>query len=181
MKKNHEPDKSFEGKDFQKTEKRFYNRYTKVLRDIHDRLVDEIQLNAQDHFKTPKDSSSDLSSHQFHPADAGTDNFDRDFVVTLISNAQETLYEINAALERLEAGTFGICEMCGKPISLERLDAIPWARFGEDCQTLFEKDHPKQPVFERIFKEDKKPVATEEEIGKEVSSNGFKKPKNKLD
>ena len=60
-----------------------------------------------------------------HMADAATDSFDRDLVLGLVSFEQEGLYEIDAALKRIEDGTYGICELTGKPIPWERLAAIP--------------------------------------------------------
>ena len=58
-------------------------------------------------------------------ADAGTDNFDREFALSLVSSEQDGLYEVEAALKRLEAGSFGLCDMCEKPIARPRLEAVP--------------------------------------------------------
>ncbi len=120
-------------------------RYLKLLLDLRDRLLDGIEFHASDNLKrTQKDASSDLSAYSFHMADAGTDNFDREFALSMVSNEQEALYEINEALKRIENNTFGICEMSGKPIPKPRLDAIPWARYTVDCQEEFEKTHQKR-------------------------------------
>jgi DnaK suppressor protein len=74
-----------------------------------------------------------------HQADAGSDAYDRDFALNLLSQEQDALYEIEEALKRVDAGTYGICEMSGKPIPQARLEAIPFARFTVECQTQIEK------------------------------------------
>jgi DnaK suppressor protein len=117
-----------------------YGKYVKLLLDLRDRLLDGIEFHASDNLRrTQRDASSDLSAYSFHMADAGTDNFDREFALSMVSNEQEALYEINEALKRLENGTFGMCEMSGKAIPKQRLDAIPWARYTVDCQAQLEK------------------------------------------
>ena len=73
-----------------------------------------------------------------HMADAGTDEFDRDFALSMISSDQNALYEIEEALNRIRGGTFGVCELTGKPIEAERLAAIPWTRFSADAQRELE-------------------------------------------
>src|SRR5687767_5048477 len=73
-----------------------------------------------------------------HMADAGTDEFDRDFALSMISSDQNALFEIEAALNRLRSGTYGTCELTGNPIEEERLAAIPWTRFSADAQRELE-------------------------------------------
>jgi DnaK suppressor protein len=60
--------------------------------------------------------------------------YDRELDEGLEEGAQQTLSEIDAALQRIEDGTYGICENCGKPIGAERLAAIPWTRLCIDDQ-----------------------------------------------
>ncbi len=79
-------------------------------------------------------ASGDLSTVPDHMADVGTDNFEREFTLGLIQNEEEELREIDAALERLEKGTFGICEVCEKPIPKSRLKIIPYARLCIECK-----------------------------------------------
>lgn len=69
-----------------------------------------------------------------HLADTATATFDRELEEGLEEGAQQTLDDVNAALQRIEDGTFGTCEVCGKPIGAERLEAIPWARLCIDDQ-----------------------------------------------
>jgi RNA polymerase-binding transcription factor DksA len=73
-------------------------------------------------------------------ADSGTDNFDRDFALSLLSSDQDAVYEIEEALKRIEKKTYGVCELTGKPIPRARLEAIPWTRFTVDAQAQLEKE-----------------------------------------
>ena len=73
-------------------------------------------------------------------ADSGTDNFDRDFALSLLSSDQDAIYEIEEALKRIEKDTYGTCELTGKPIPKARLEAIPWARFTVQAQAQLERE-----------------------------------------
>jgi DnaK suppressor protein len=81
-----------------------------------------------------------LSGYSLHMADSGTDNFDRDFALSLLSSDQDAVYEIEEALKRIEKNTYGICELSGKPIPKSRLEAIPWTRFTVQAQAQLERD-----------------------------------------
>ena len=74
-----------------------------------------------------------------HMADAGTDEFDRDFALSILSSDQNAMYEIDAALDRIRAGTYGRCEISGQPIEAERLLAIPWTRYSAHAQRELEE------------------------------------------
>jgi RNA polymerase-binding transcription factor DksA len=69
-----------------------------------------------------------------HLGDTATAMYDRELDDGLEEGARETIVEIDAALQRMEDGTYGICELCGKPIGAERLFAIPWTRLCIDDQ-----------------------------------------------
>ena len=86
-----------------------------------------------------KESAKEMESYGVHMADSGTDNFDRDFNLSLLSADQDVIYEIEEALKRIEKGTYGVCEITGKAIPQARLSAIPWARFRVDAQTELEQ------------------------------------------
>ena len=58
-----------------------------------------------------KESAQELPGYSLHMADSGTDNFDRDFALSLLSQEQDALYEIDEALKRIEQGNYGVCEM----------------------------------------------------------------------
>jgi DnaK suppressor protein len=66
-------------------------------------------------------------------ADSATDTYDRELDHTLEENSEQILAEIDAALQRIEEGTYGICTNCGEQISEERLEALPWATLCIDC------------------------------------------------
>ena len=78
-------------------------------------------------------SGSDLSNAPFHLGDMGTDEFLYDMNTTLLANEQYIVAEAREALRRVDKGTYGTCEACGKPIASARLDAIPFARFCVKC------------------------------------------------
>ncbi len=74
-------------------------------------------------------SLGELSDADQHPADWGTETFNRERDISVVESIDGELSDVEAALERLEAGKYGICEACGRPIGPERLDALPAARF----------------------------------------------------
>jgi RNA polymerase-binding transcription factor DksA len=80
------------------------------------------------------------SAFSLHMADAGTDQYDLDFALGMMSSEQGALYEIEEALKRIQDGTYGVCEVTGQPIEPERLAAIPWTRFSLEAQKQLEKD-----------------------------------------
>jgi DnaK suppressor protein len=87
-----------------------------------------------------KESAQEMAGYSLHMADSGTDNFDRDFALSLLSSDQDAIYEIEEALKRIEKGTYGVCELTNKPIPRARLEAIPWTRFTVTAQAQLEKD-----------------------------------------
>jgi len=87
-----------------------------------------------------KESAQELPGYSLHMADSGTDNFDRDFALSLLSSDQDAVFEIEEALKRIERKTYGVCELTGKAIPRARLEAIPWTRFTVEAQAQLEKD-----------------------------------------
>jgi RNA polymerase-binding transcription factor DksA len=88
----------------------------------------------------PRDSAGELSGYSFHMADAGTDSMEREKAFDIASKEGRLLMEIDDALRRLYGGTYGICEVSGKPISRARLEALPWARLSLDEQEKLERE-----------------------------------------
>jgi len=82
---------------------------------------------------------SDLSNLPIHMADMGTDSYEIENTIGLMSSERKILVEIDDALSRIENGTYGICEADDEPIPKARLRAIPWARYCVRCATLMEK------------------------------------------
>lgn len=110
-----------------------WDRYRQILIDLRDQLVRQMNGLA-------KESAEQLPGYSMHMADSGTDNFDRDFALSLLSSDQDAIYEIDEALKRIERGSYGVCELTGKPIPKARLDAIPWARFTVEAQAQLERE-----------------------------------------
>ncbi len=108
-------------------------KYYKILLDLREQLIRQMNGLA-------KESAQELPGYSLHMADSGTDNFDRDFALSLLSSDQDAVYEIDEALKRIEKNTYGICELTGKPIPKARLDAIPWARFTVEAQAQLERE-----------------------------------------
>ena len=108
-------------------------KYYRNLLDLRERLLNQMSGLA-------RESAEEMSSYSLHMADSGTDNFDRDFALSLLSSDQDAIYEIEEALKRIERGTYGVCELTSKPIPRARLDAIPWTRFTVEAQAQLERE-----------------------------------------
>jgi DnaK suppressor protein len=94
--------------------------------------------------KSRLDASGDLSSMPIHMADLGTDNFEQEFSLELMNSERRLLVEIDDALNRINAGTYGICEGTGKPIAKARLEAQPWARYSVEYAKMIEEGRVKE-------------------------------------
>lgn len=124
--------------------------YKDLLLKLRDRIIDEISFLSNDNLnRSQKESSGDLSSHSFHMADQGTDNFDREFAASLLSSEQDVLYEIDEAIRRVDGGTYGVCEVTGEPIERERLKVLPFARCSVAAQAEMERGKPRFRPFRR--------------------------------
>src|ERR1700737_3469089 len=127
----------------------FTRKQKEKLLNLRDAMVDSMAGVAQDTLRS-RAEGSEASAFGMHQADAGSDAYDRDFALSLLSQEQDALYEIEEALKRVDAGTYGVCEMSGKQIPHARLEAIPFARFTVECQTQIEKQKKalriRQPV-----------------------------------
>jgi DnaK suppressor protein len=108
---------------------KFYNR----LLELREQLLHQMNGLA-------KESAQEMAGYSLHMADSGTDNFDRDFALSLLSSDQDAVYEIEEALKRIEKKTYGTCELTGKAIPKARLEAIPWTRFTVEAQAQLERD-----------------------------------------
>lgn len=110
-----------------------WNKFYQNLLGLRERLLRQMNGLA-------KESAEEMASYSLHMADSGTDNFDRDFALSLLSSDQDALYEIEEALKRIEKATYGICELTGKSIPKARLEAIPWTRFTVEAQAQLERE-----------------------------------------
>jgi RNA polymerase-binding transcription factor DksA len=77
--------------------------------------------------------AGELSNAPFHLGDMGTEEYLYDLNTTLLANEQYIVREARAALQRMDDGTYGMCEQCGKPVAKARLEAIPFTRYCVEC------------------------------------------------
>jgi DnaK suppressor protein len=127
----------------------FVRQQKEKLLQLRDAMVDSMAGVAQDTLRS-RAEGSEASAFGMHQADAGSDAYDRDFALSLLSQEQDALYEIDQALKRIELGTYGKCEMSGKQIPRARLEAIPFARFTVECQSQLEKQNKASRVRQSV-------------------------------
>jgi RNA polymerase-binding transcription factor DksA len=115
------------------------------LLDLRDRILDAGH-SAKEILKAHPEGSEASGSGE-HQGDAGSSAYDRDFALEMISKDQDALAEIEAALKRIDDGTYGICQMSFKLIPKLRLEAIPHARLSVECQSQWEKEKGRAVKF----------------------------------
>src|SRR5438093_5640427 len=146
----------------------FVRKQKQKLLQLRDAVVDSMAGVAQGTLRS-RAEGSEASAFGMHQADAGSDAYDRDFAISLLSQEQDALYEIDEALKRIELGTYGTCEMSGKQIPRARLEAIPFARFTVECQSQLEKQSRASRVRQSVTSlfgltdEDEAPETEEEQ------------------
>lgn len=113
-----------------------WKKYYKLLLELRQHVSDELDLHTSD---TLQHASTDEGDRKLE-ADAGTDAFDRDFALSLVSSEQDALNEVEEAILRIKDGSYGVCEVTGEDISKERLAAVPFARYSLEGQAEFEKN-----------------------------------------
>ncbi|MFO7173152.1 MAG: TraR/DksA C4-type zinc finger protein [Bacillota bacterium] len=111
------------------------------------------RINATGLGQAMTDAYGEFSLYDNHPADAGTEMFEREKDLGLRWAAEQTLEAIQQALDRIDAGTYGRCEACGGPIPEERLEALPMATLCLPCQEAREArpDGSRRPVEEEVL------------------------------
>jgi DnaK suppressor protein len=144
----------------------FLERQKERLLQLRDSMLDSMMGVAKDNLRT-RAEGSEASAFGMHQADAGSDAYDRDFALSLLSQEQDALYEIEEALKRIDLGAYGVCEMSGKPINHARLEALPFARYTVECQSQIEKQgkvtRARVPVTSLFGLTDEEPTENEEE------------------
>ena len=120
----------------------FVKKQHQRLLDLRDELVDATSDKAHDTLRNHPEGS-ESSGSGMHQGDAGSDAYDRDLALNILSKEQDALYEIEEALGRIGRGDYGICEMSGDSIPQERLEAIPFCRLTVQCQEKWEDSHGK--------------------------------------
>jgi DnaK suppressor protein len=113
-------------------------RFRLVLESERDRLVHAVQ--AVHHEGSLLEETGDLAiGSGDHIADSATETYLRELDEGLEENAEHLLDEIDAALFRIEDGSYGLCTACGRPISKERLEALPYATLCIDDKRALER------------------------------------------
>ena len=110
------------------------DRFRDALLDERRRVASAIQNLHDDHPGSMSDETGEDAVYDNHLADTATETYDRELDYTLEENSEHVLADIDAALGRIEGGTYGTCTSCGKEIPEERLEARPWATLCIDCQ-----------------------------------------------
>lgn len=90
-------------------------------------------------------SSGSLSNLPQHIAEQGTDAFDQSLSLDLAAADRKLIKEIEDALKRIADGTYGVCELTGKPIKADRLEELPWARYTIDAARMLERQQMSRP------------------------------------
>jgi DnaK suppressor protein len=111
------------------------SQYRARLLEEQERLVDAVEFLKRENPGSISDELGDIvTAGDENMGDTATATYDRELDEGLGEGAQETLLAIDDALRKIEDGTYGACEVCGKSIGPERLTAIPWARLCIDDQ-----------------------------------------------
>jgi len=114
-----------------------FKRYYKLLIELRNHVTGQVDQHSEETLKrSAKEDSGDLSSYG---TDGGTDSFDRDFALSLVANEQEALAEVEAAIQRIKHGSYGVCEHTQKPILKERLLVVPFTRYTAEALKEIEK------------------------------------------
>ncbi|MBA3412308.1 MAG: TraR/DksA C4-type zinc finger protein [Actinobacteria bacterium] len=114
-------------------------RLKQTLLEERRRVTEAIEYLHDENPGSINDEESDDTASENHPADTASVTLDREIDYSLEENSEHVLSEIAGALQRIEDGTFGLCQSCGKPIAPERLEARPWARQCIDCRRREER------------------------------------------
>ncbi len=114
------------------------DRFRDLLQDERRRVLDAIEYLHAENPGSIEDETEEMPIDN-HMAEVATVTVDREIDYTLEENSEHVLAAIEAALQRIEDGTYGICVNCGQEIAEERLAAIPWATHCIDCKRLEER------------------------------------------
>ncbi len=111
------------------------DQFRTALLDERRRVEQAIEYLHQENPGTLEDETEEIfGTNDNHLGDAASGTLDREIDYTLEENSEQVLAEIDAALKRIDEGTYGICSNCGQPIAAERLEAVPWATLCIDCK-----------------------------------------------
>ncbi|HTL18511.1 MAG TPA: TraR/DksA C4-type zinc finger protein [Patescibacteria group bacterium] len=121
------------------------------------RLVDLQETLMRRRIDSANDALSEQPVFSSHMADAATDTYDRDLALGMLSSEQDSLYQVEQAIDRILNGNYGVCELTGKPIEPARLVAVPWTRFSATAEKQLEREgsrkHPRLGPRETVGRE----------------------------
>ena len=127
-------------------------KYYRKLVDLREHVLSGLTLHSKETLKrSTREDSGNLSNYSQHAADVGTENFERDFALNLLSSEQEALHEIEQAIQRIYNGTYGVCQITRKAISKERLSAVPFTRFSIEGQAQKENESGRKAPHRGAF------------------------------
>jgi RNA polymerase-binding protein DksA len=110
-------------------------RFRKMLVELKRKLTSNIGHLQNDALKSAGETVDELSDVPAeHMADRASDTSARDLMIRVLQDSDAELCDINVALEKIEAGTYGLCENCSRPVSKKRLKALPFARLCIACK-----------------------------------------------
>jgi RNA polymerase-binding protein DksA len=115
------------------------DRFRRMLTEERARLQEALEHIHQSNVLSLEEAGGEETSFDNHPADSATITFDREMDYTLEGNAEAVLAAIDDALRRIEDGTYGTCQRCGKEIPAERLEAAPYVELCIDCKREAER------------------------------------------
>lgn len=107
--------------------------FRKKLLEIKSQILKKMNQTYSESKEVESDVAQDL-------ADKAESSYTKEFLLSLTDSERELLLQIDEAMRTLEKGDFGICQMCGQPISKKRMDALPWAAYCIDCQQKVEAE-----------------------------------------
>ena len=114
------------------------DQFRELLEEERQRVLDAIEYLQKENPGSIEDETDDETTDN-HIAETATVTVDREIDYTLEENSENVLLSIDGALERIQAGSYGTCVNCGRPIAEDRLAAVPWATHCIDCKRLEER------------------------------------------
>ena len=116
--------------------------FREALLQLRERLATNVNHMQTEALRNGGNSTAELSDLPLENlADRGSDNFVRDLMINILQNSEAEICDIDLALEKIEAGTYGVCELCKKDIPRARLKALPFARLCITCKQSEEDRH----------------------------------------
>ena len=114
------------------------NALKKTLNEEREQLAADLEDLEQSGHEALSDMSGE-NNYRDHMADQGTATFTKELDMSLEENVRDLMRQVDGALERIEAGTYGACTNCGKAVGVDRLKAMPAAGKCIECQSAEER------------------------------------------